>query len=135
MNGNRTRPQSGNYFDGWDVQFTALRRIDSANPEELSMKHSFAWLTPLLVIAAGILLLSFQAPQALNADLATATYSRGVLHAIIPYISSRAGAGRLTVEVLDPEDQTLARLERDADIDGSKGDLAGGPEAHKGAGD
>jgi hypothetical protein len=85
------------------------------------MKRSFAWLTPLLVIAAGILLLSFQAPQAPNADLATATYSRGILHAIIPYISSRAGAGRLTVEVLDPEDQTLARLERDAYIDGSKG--------------
>ncbi len=85
------------------------------------MKHSFAWLTPLLVIAAGILLLSFQAPPAPNADLATATYSRSILHATIPYVLPRAGAGQLTVEVLDPEDQTLGRLERAADIDGSKG--------------
>jgi len=85
------------------------------------MKHSFAWLTPLLVIAAGILLLSFQAPQAPKADLSTATYSRGILHATIPYVSPRAGAGQLTVEVLDPEDQTLARIERSVDIDGSNG--------------
>jgi uncharacterized protein YfaS (alpha-2-macroglobulin family) len=85
------------------------------------MKHSFAWLTPLLVIAAGILLLSFQAPQAPNADLATATYSRGILHATIPYVLPRAGAGQLTVEVLDPEDQTLGRIERAVQADGSNG--------------
>jgi hypothetical protein len=85
------------------------------------MKHSFLWFTPLLVIAAGILLLSFQAPQPPSGQSAVATYSHGIVRITIPYIAPHSGVGQLTVEVLDPEDRTLGRIERAADIDGSKG--------------
>ena len=44
-----------------------------------------------------------------------ATYSRGVLRVTIPYQLPRAGAGRLTVEVLDPEDGVLGRSERNVE--------------------
>src|SRR5579864_3729578 len=85
------------------------------------MKHPFAWFTPSLVIAAGVVLFSFQAPPASGGQSAAATYSQGILRVTIPYTAPHSGRGQLTVEVLDPEDQTLGRLERAADIDGSKG--------------
>ena len=49
-----------------------------------------------------------------------ATYSRGALTVTIPYHASRAGSGRLVVEILDPEDQILGRAEQNVDI--AKGD-------------
>jgi uncharacterized protein YfaS (alpha-2-macroglobulin family) len=47
---------------------------------------------------------------------ASATYSRGVLRVVIPYRATQAGAGRLSVEVLDPEDHVIGRMERTADV-------------------
>jgi len=52
---------------------------------------------------------------------ASATWSRGVLHVTVPYEAPRAGAGQLIVEVLDPEDQVLARVERRAEIGAGSG--------------
>jgi len=85
------------------------------------MKHPFAWFTPLLGIAAAVLLLSFQAPPAQTSQSAAATYSRGILRVIIPYSAPRSGAGKLTVEVLDPEAQTLGRIDRRDQIEPGKG--------------
>jgi Alpha-2-macroglobulin family/Carboxypeptidase regulatory-like domain/MG2 domain/Alpha-2-macroglobulin bait region domain/Macroglobulin domain MG3 len=43
-----------------------------------------------------------------------ATYTRNVLHLLIPYHASRAGSGQLVVELLDPEDKVIAHGERAA---------------------
>src|SRR6267378_268698 len=41
-----------------------------------------------------------------------ATYSHGVLRVVIPYRAAQAGAGRLTAEVLDPENHVIGRTEK-----------------------
>ena len=45
-----------------------------------------------------------------------ATYSRGVLRVAIPFHAAQAGLGRLTVEVLDPENHAIGRAERPAEV-------------------
>jgi uncharacterized protein YfaS (alpha-2-macroglobulin family) len=47
---------------------------------------------------------------------ASATYARGTLNLGLPYNAAHAGAGHLTVEVLDPEGQILGRTERRIEI-------------------
>ncbi len=47
---------------------------------------------------------------------ASAIYSRGVLRVVIPYRAAQAGAGRLSVEVLDPEDHVIGRMEKATDV-------------------
>ena len=42
----------------------------------------------------------------------SATYLHGTLHVSIPYDAPRSGEGNLTVEILDPEDHAVARLDR-----------------------
>jgi uncharacterized protein YfaS (alpha-2-macroglobulin family) len=55
--------------------------------------------------------------QALDAAASTvATYSHGVLRLTIPYQAARAGAGQLTMEVLEPEDKVLGRAERRVEV-------------------
>ena len=44
-----------------------------------------------------------------------ATYSHGVLRVVIPFRAVQAGAGRLRVEVLDPENHVIGRTERPAE--------------------
>jgi len=51
-----------------------------------------------------------------------ATYRDGKLTVSIPYIASESGSGRLTIEVLDPDDKLLGSTERRLDI--RKGDGA-----------
>src|SRR5580698_7901122 len=89
-----------------------------------SMKPSrFRFLFPaaLLVIASAGLVESFQTTQAPTGDSLVATYSQGVLHATIPYRAPHAGAGQLTVEVLDPEDGVLGHVERSVSVSDDKG--------------
>lgn len=45
-----------------------------------------------------------------------ATYSHGVLRVVIPLRAAQAGAGRLTVEVLDPENRVIGHTERPAEV-------------------
>jgi len=45
-----------------------------------------------------------------------ATYIYGKLSVTIPYRSTHEGTGKLAVEILDPEDNVLGRIERPADI-------------------
>lgn len=49
------------------------------------------------------------------------TYSRGVLHANISYDAPHRGAGQLTVEVLDPNDQVLGHAQRQITLTAGKG--------------
>ena len=50
-----------------------------------------------------------------------ATYAHGVLQVTIPYRGAETGAGQLTVEVLDPEDDVLGRTERGLEVHASSG--------------
>ncbi len=67
-------------------------------------------LTAFLTFAALFALQPFQASEGQGSP--AATFSHGVLNLAIPYHSARAGAGELTMEVLDPEDDVLGRAER-----------------------
>jgi len=73
------------------------------------------WIAALAAVAGTILLL-VQPFQTADGKTAVVTYSRGVLHVSIPYHAERAGGGKLTVEVLDPEDKVLGRAETQAAI-------------------
>jgi len=63
------------------------------------------------LVALSALFLSGPAVWAAE-DAASATYVRGVLTVSVPYHLERAGAGKLTVELLDPEDHVLSASER-----------------------
>jgi uncharacterized protein YfaS (alpha-2-macroglobulin family) len=73
-----------------------------------------------LLFTASVEIVS-QRVRAADDEQAVATYSRGVLRVTIPYQLPRAGAGRLTVELLDPEDKALGRSEQNVDASDGKG--------------
>ncbi len=81
----------------------------------------FGLTIPVLVASALFTLLvvmrSFSEP---NAESPTATYARGTLSVAIPYHATRAGSGRLTVEILDPEDHVLGSADQAPQL--AKGD-------------
>src|SRR5260370_7237089 len=68
------------------------------------------WIAALTAVA-GIIVLLLQPFQTADGKTAVGTYSRGVLHVSIPYHAGHAGDGKLTVEVLAPEDKVLGRAE------------------------
>ena len=76
-------------------------------------------LTVFLAIAAFVGRQEFRASD--GAPSAAATYSQGLLHLIIPYHAIRAGSGKLTMEVLDPEDNVLGRAEKHVEVAEGKG--------------
>lgn len=67
---------------------------------------------PFVLLAAGLALGSAQA-QTLEMS---ALYRHGSLLVTIPYHGARAGTGKLTTEILDPEDHALGRVERAVDV-------------------
>jgi hypothetical protein len=77
----------------------------------MKTQTGFLFLAGGLAIAGGALLMSLREVEAADDPLA-ATYTRGTVHLAIPYRAPRAGAGQLSVEVLDPEDKVLGRSER-----------------------
>ena len=76
-------------------------------------------LTISLAMAAFVALQPFLASG--GSPSAAATYAHGLLHVTIPYHAAHAGAGLLTMEVLDPEDHTLGHSERRVDVIGGQG--------------
>jgi hypothetical protein len=77
------------------------------------------FLPALLVIAAIVAVQKFQAAG--GEPAASATYSHGVVDLTIPYHAAHAGAGKLTVEILNPEDQILGSADQSLDIAEGKG--------------
>src|ERR1700726_2087795 len=70
------------------------------------------WLALLsILLLAGVAATLMQSSQAARANSAVVTYTRGILNVTIPYHSAHSGDGKLTVEVLDPEDKVLGRAE------------------------
>jgi len=71
------------------------------------------FIVALLVLSAALLVQPF-----LGANVApgAATYSRGILRLALPYHADHHGTGQLTVEVLDPEDHVLGRIEKSVEV-------------------
>ncbi len=91
------------------------------NLHKLQNTPSTSWFFPsiaLVVIATVMVLQAFY--PAGTSETPGATYSHGVLHLSIPYRANHAG-GQLSVEVLDPEDKVLGRVQQDADAAEGKG--------------
>lgn len=64
---------------------------------------------------------SFQAASPVSSPVAT--YSQGILRLTVPYQALQAGAGRFTVEVLNPEDQAVGHTEQRKEITRRDGEL------------
>ena len=79
--------------------------------------------SPRLLLPCALIVLLAAATLSLThtqAEPLSATYTRGSLLVTIPYHSAREASGRLTTEILDPEDHVLGRSERTVDV--AKGD-------------
>ncbi|HET7842369.1 MAG TPA: MG2 domain-containing protein, partial [Terriglobia bacterium] len=75
------------------------------------------------LILTVVLIVAFQTDQMSGVSRSpAATYTHGLLRLSIPYRADRAGAGRLTMEVLDPEDNMLGRTDRRADANQGQGE-------------
>jgi hypothetical protein len=81
----------------------------------------FFFYSLVLAVMVGALLVA-QPFFGSNGSPGAATYTRGVLHVAIPYQDAKPGEGRLTLEVLGPEDQVMGRVEKDATIRKSSGE-------------
>jgi hypothetical protein len=81
----------------------------------MNRRLAFAVLVCLLA-ATAVLLQSFQSPAPPSPEGASAIYMQGVLRVTIPYRPPHAGDGRLTVELVTPEDEVLAEVERPASL-------------------
>jgi uncharacterized protein YfaS (alpha-2-macroglobulin family) len=80
------------------------------------------WLffLPVALIVAAIV--SVQQFQAANSEpTASASYGHGVVDVTIPYDAVDSGAGQLSVEILDPEDQVLGRVDQAVQVDEGTG--------------
>ena len=81
----------------------------------------------LLLVAAFLTTFGFVFQQPFQAashvSSPVATYSQGRLRFTIPYQALHAGAGRFTVEVLNPEDQAIGHTEQEVTITARNGQL------------
>jgi hypothetical protein len=85
----------------------------------LKFRSRFFLVAALLALAGIAMLTPFPNSRAADGESPAATYSHGSLRVTVPYHAPHAGAGQLTVEVLDPEDQAVARTERGVDVAGN----------------
>ena len=93
--------------------------MDTGNLHRNPARFVILFLIVCLTVGAFVALQPFQASG--GASSTVATYSHGVLHLTMPYRAPRAGAGQLTMEVLDPEDNVLGRAERHVEVSGGQG--------------
>ena len=78
----------------------------------VDVRPSSFWLCLIVaLLAAGIAVVLLEPFQTANGNTAVVTYTRGVLHVTIPYHAVHSADGKLTVEVLDPEDKVLGHAE------------------------
>ena len=92
---------------------------DNGNPHGNPARLLVLSVTVFLTITGFVALQPFQASGSEPATVAT--YSHGLLRLSIAYRAVRAGAGQLTMEVLDPEDNVLGRVDRHVDVARGKG--------------
>jgi len=93
--------------------------MEASSGRTVPSRYWLLFVPALLVITAIVTVQTFQAA---NGELAAgATYTHGMLDLTIPYHAAQAGAGKLSVEVLDPEDHVLGSAEKTVDAVEGKG--------------
>ena len=85
------------------------------------MKTWFLLVAALGGVVCLTMLESFQGTVMADGGAPSVIYAHGVVRASIPYQAPHAGAGQLTVEILDPEDRVLGRVEQRVTVDAGKG--------------
>ncbi|HLQ52216.1 MAG TPA: hypothetical protein VK129_12005, partial [Terriglobales bacterium] len=109
------KPRGGNSGNG-----ESRRSNPAAKPP--NFWFAFFLMVAMFATAALVMVETFQQAEAAPAvETPGAVYTHGVLQVTIPYQAAHAGAGRLVVEVLDPEDKVEGSLERRADVAEGKG--------------
>jgi uncharacterized protein YfaS (alpha-2-macroglobulin family) len=93
--------------------------MGARNARTRPLRLWFFLIPALLTIAATVAVQKFEA--AASEPSASATYSHRVLNLTLPYQAGHTGSGRLTVEVLDPEDRVLGTAERSVEVAEGKG--------------
>ena len=93
--------------------------MGACNARTRPLRLWFFLIPALLTIAATVAVQEFEA--AAGEPSASATYSHRVLNLTLPYQAGHTGSGRLTVEVLDPEDRVLGTAERSVEVAEGKG--------------
>jgi uncharacterized protein YfaS (alpha-2-macroglobulin family) len=93
--------------------------MQSSSGHSTPSRYWLLFVPVVLVIAAIVTVQSFQAAN--GEPAAGATYAHGMLDLNIPYHAAQGGAGKLSVEVLDPEDHVLGSVERTVDAVQGKG--------------
>jgi hypothetical protein len=88
--------------------------MDYCNRHRVAVRFAVLLVVLFLTISWFVAREPFQASSL--TPLPAATYSQGLLRVTIPYHALRAGVGRLTMEVLDPEDHVLARREQRVEV-------------------
>jgi hypothetical protein len=68
---------------------------------------------------SGAAFVNSNGPALAEAQQMSALYRHGGLAVTIPYRATRAGTGKLTLEILDPEDHALGRVERAVEVAGA----------------
>jgi hypothetical protein len=68
----------------------------------------------VLLALGSIVIVEYQAAN--GEPLPSATYINGTLHLSLPYQAAHAGQGKLTVEVLDPENRVLGEVQREISV-------------------
>ena len=96
------------------------------NDLELRCTRKALYLLSAVAIMIAVGLFTRDTVQSAAAERTTvATYTRGILHLTIPYRAADAGAGQLTIEVLDPEDNILGQTQRRLDTAVGNGQWSG----------
>jgi uncharacterized protein YfaS (alpha-2-macroglobulin family) len=92
--------------------------MDSFLWNQTSARFCFYFLAAALTAGVTVLALPFLGE---NRTPGAATYSRGVLHVSIPYHAKHSGSGILTLEVLDPENHAIGKVERSMEVEAGSG--------------
>jgi hypothetical protein len=74
--------------------------------------RNYRLLATTLLVILGVIFSTFKA----HAETLAATYRHGSLSVTIPYDSIAEGHGKLAVEIIDPEDHALARVENAVEV-------------------
>jgi uncharacterized protein YfaS (alpha-2-macroglobulin family) len=85
--------------------------MEHSNRTQAGLPLWYGFFPALFILAV---VLAIQLLPAADAGKSAASYSRGVLKVTIPYRAQYAGAGQLTLEVLDPENRAIGRTEKEA---------------------
>ena len=85
--------------------------MEHSNRTQAGLLVWYGFFPALFILAV---VLGIQLLPAADRGKSAASYSRGVLKVTIPYRAQYAGAGQLTLEVLDPENRAIGRTEKEA---------------------